>query len=277
LKIEKDFPSKSLAYYTLIISTACVVLFSPFDYPVYPNKVLVYLTYWLDPLIFQFLSLGLLLILVHYWSVRRYPYGKIWMIGTPFIVLLFLLEIRFDNLFASLLFGKERYWQPLDEPFFTSWIKNLFPSLLSTGDSTPSGFALRQWMLTLGIFFMLDRSNLPLDKRYSNAIKGYSSLALVYVSLARVLRLAHVPVDIAVSIALGAIAFWGMIFLGCSILRISLAEDISVFYGLTSFLISIILTMISNYPSLWILIIFTFIIVAWLALIVNKSTRVGFK
>jgi len=212
--------ARSLFYSSLALSIILLVFLSPFNYPLYPNKALEYLTYWLDPIIFQIGTLGALLLLVYIWLGRRHPERKFYDIRSPFmcvsafIVLLFFLEVRFDNFFASMFFGIESYWQPLEEPFITSWIEKVSGiQIIVTGDSTPSGFALRQWILTLGIFLILDQPDLYLKKRYGNAVRSISSLALIYVSLARIIRLAHVPTDIAVSIALGTIIFWGVFFL----------------------------------------------------------------
>ena len=196
--------------------------------------------------------------------------GKlIWTIVIVIMALILPLaaEAYFGDALAETGFSWPRIETDIPEPPITSWAKSTIGRPEPPDSSTPSGFALRQWIIMLWGLFILHQANYNINKHLKIVLKVFFALSFVYVALARVIGQAHRPMDVGVSMALGTMLFF-LGILACFLI----GSRTPVFEGKVSRqlldrymvfgIICIISFMIISYhPGLWIAALLGFLLV----------------
>lgn len=195
-------------------------------------------------------------------------------LSVAILVLLYFAEVYFDDLFAELMFGIPSIQNPLSESFFTGLFKSFFKLKTLPLSSAPSGFVFRQSLIVLTGLFILESKNLTLRwgklKRDAhkqltlNPIFEIGLIAsLIYISFARIARLVHTPLDIAIGLALGTLVFWVGVYILTFTFNIEIEERYKTTYTLTIFILAMIPLFLSQKPDLWMILIVASIFSMW--------------
>jgi len=253
---KRDFSFRNLLISSAIISLVLLVLSSLWHWeePILAYRIGNYpigkIFYFFD--ILQLLSFIILVIMI--WRFLHIRKRTILVI----ILILFIgLELYWGNSFAEKFFShpavKPEFFE---EPFLFNFVKSKIATLDSgvANNSSPSGFAFRQWIVTLLSLSLLVRNNKRLKKKkgWSKFLTIFFITSFVYVALARILRQQHTPVDVAIAMCLGTAVLFLSIFISDAIFRIKIDKELYHFY-LTFVIVSLIIFMTISYdPFLWI-------------------------
>lgn len=207
------------------------------------------------------------ILLLTIWKSPR-EIRKASLIGLIILLAIISVEALWEEDLAEVAFANPSYAKTnpeefgVPEPLITRLVKGEIESKESK-DSTPSGFALRQWVLMLYGLFLLKQEGYQINEVLKTFLRCFFPLSFLYVGLARIFRQAHVPVDVAVSMVLGTILFFLAVFVVASIdrwvdVRVSRELlDIHLVFSLIS--VIIFMSAISNNPGFWIALVFVLV------------------
>lgn len=171
------------------------------------------LTYWVDPLLLQGLSLLYVLIVAsHYSHIRWETSYTSWKtyVYPIWVLLLVLLAVGLEKpvFKASFLYNRPASMQA--EPFFTALVRQIpwISRLLSReeGTAAPSGFVLRQTLLFLSFLLLAFQKTWGMWRRKTFIMVNI--LILLFVAFSRVYRASHGAFDIGLGMAIGTFLFW---------------------------------------------------------------------
>ena len=253
---KRDFSFRNLLISSTIISLVLLVLSSLWHWeePVSALRIGNYaigkIFYLFD--ILQLLSFIILSIMI--WQFLHIRKGTILLIT---LILFLGLELYWGNSFAEKFFShpavKPEFFE---EPFLFNFVKSKIGTLDSgvANNSSPSGFAFRQWIVTLlALSFLVRNNKRPKKKRdWSKFLTIFFITSFVYVALARILRQQHTPLDVAIAMCLGTAVFFLSMFIVDAIFRIKIDKELYHFHLTSVIVLLIILMTISYNPFLWI-------------------------
>jgi len=197
------------------------------------------LTFVLDVSLLQILSaLGLIFV------IKEYLFGRVSerklllsmgsvkriVIITAILLVAFVLvgEYASEHLILKPIFNKPRAdtvkVETLEEPWLTSFLlEQIRPSSEGRQLGAPSGYCLRQWLMTLIFLLYFDkivRRKTHRKKKILCSIAGYSICAFLFlfVAFSRVYRGAHSFFDVGIALGVGTFFFWFFYILPGSLL-----------------------------------------------------------
>lgn len=255
---KRDFSFRNLLISSTIISLVLLVLSSLWHWEE-PVSVLRIRNYPIGKIFYLFDILQLLSFIILLIMIWQFLYIRKRTILLIILILLVFagLELYWGNSFAEKFFShpavKPEFFE---EPFLFNFVKSKIATLDSgvANNSSPSGFAFRQWFITLLALSLLIRNNKrPKKKRgWSKFLTIFFITSFVYVALARVLRQQHTPLDVAIAMCLGSAVFFLSMFIVDAIFRIKIDKELYHFH-LTSVIVLLIIFMTISYnPFLWI-------------------------
>lgn len=273
---------KGVFYFSVLAAIVSIVLLFPYGATLEFVPWLADLTYFFD--VSQMLSFFFLLIVAGAWLRASVPRFKVRFWYLLFVALMILLFFCLEQLFvgdsiATDFFARSKIEQRLPEPVLTVAVMNFAQTLfgrtfsLNVPNSTPSDFVLRQWTITLVGFFFLAQPQMKWSgkRRFLCGILFLS--LLVYVSLARVVRLQHSPLDVAASLGFGVILVWPFLFLLAEAKGNPPESDIYycfVFSALVTFGCFVTIATKPNWPAIWVLLV----LAAPIFIAIRKALRV---
>jgi len=260
----RNSPFHDLLTYSAIISLLFVVLSTLWQWekpiPAYHiGKYFAGSVFYVFPIV-QAVSFIILLAMI--WLFI--PKGAIVVVALS--LLLFGLELYYGNFFAERSFAHLAI-QPeiFEEPYPLNVLSSKYTSinLDLENNSSPSGFALRQWVITLAALSLLFKHRETTKKKrdWSKGLKIFFVSSFVYVALARVFRQAHVPLNIAIGICLGTVVTFLCIFIISAISQTKIDKKFYHFYVAFAIVSLILFMSISNNPFFWIWALLSFIII----------------
>ncbi len=178
----------------------------------------------------------------------------------------FFLLFLIDDSFARLAFGKYSLEASTFEPSIISEIKdirfsafdgNIFGMITNnnsvSGPDIPSGFVLRQWIITIFTIFILSQKRYMISANIKRVLLAIFSIVFIYISLSRLFLLSHSPLAIGAAMPLGTIISFLVIFLLFLLSHISIRKDEMKLYASFCMGTFIMFTIISYNPMFWIL------------------------
>jgi len=250
---------KGLFNWSLLISVVSLLLLSPFSEALPIMPWFAQIVYYFD--LVQLLSFLVTLVLLSKWIKTLKPTSITAPILVAFIVvLLFAFETKFvGDSFGVNFFGFEKPVSPFEEPLITKWIKQFETG--SPYNSAPSDFVIRQWIILLMGCFAAGQPQLRFKGK--TTLKIFLSISVIYVVFGRLFRLAHTPIDVAISIVLATFMFWSTILLIAIVTGVPIDVDIKSRYSILCLLSIAFFMLVSNNPVAWVYLIFAFPLIVW--------------
>jgi hypothetical protein len=254
---------KNVFYSSILIAIVSMIFLFPFGVTVPLVQWLADVGYAFD--IAQMLSFFFIILLLNSWlqnsHTRILDRLKYLLLAALGLLIFFCIEQLFvGDSIATGFFARQKLTARLPEPYLTQTVMNMAQNLFGRAfsanvlNSTPSDFALRQWTITiLGLFF-LDQPQMKLSSFKKNLSRIILFSALIYLSFARVVRLQHTPLDIAVSLGFGIILVWPLLFLAAEATNNPPGTDIYysfVFAYLVIFGGFVTIANSPNWPTAW--------------------------
>lgn len=182
-------------------------------------------------------------------------------------------ESIYGNIFAEWAFAREKVETSFkDSNLIENFIKINEVDLKN--NSTPSGFALRQWMILLFSLYILNRNQIYKGIKYegikreyfrkssTHALKLFFYSVFVYVLLGRLALRQNTLVDIAVAISLGTIIYFFLVFVIARIFEKNIEKSLLDRFTIFCIYSFSVFTIISKNPIAFICIGVPFIFVA---------------
>jgi hypothetical protein len=251
---------------------------------VYPQRFTfkeTFAYFFIAPELFQLIAfLGLLiLVLIHYYrflsskkeghaSVKESPlkaYG--WKLVRAFILVLalFIFCTLVQEPLGAIAFGNSQSSSLVFDSPTTQSLKHLRHSVLALivssifpeasfpmESSVPSGFTLRQWIITLMALFLIRQPLLGLSRKQRYVLFGAFILICLYVCANRIFTGAHSPLDVGIAFPLGTIVFTVTVFTISAIKQIQIPKTQWDFFASFSVASMLIFAVISFNPMFWI-------------------------
>jgi len=150
-------------------------------------------------------SIVLLIYLISYLKIPKSAKIK----GILMLLAVLAIFTIFEDKFGAVTFG---YPIPPEaqEDVIETFVRNL--GLSDPLGACPSGFALRQGIVTLSAYFILDQDTCPLKNDLKSVAKTFFLVILLYVSFGRFAGHSHQPVDVAVGHSLATLFFWAGVY-----------------------------------------------------------------
>lgn len=179
------------------------------------SEVQVFVLFNIDVLLWQSLSLLLLIFIAYQTFSKHLSDIKTLTAVASYCVLVILIITALEVYVLKPTFKYNRPTTPIVEPVYTeflsSWLRQLFRiSSDSVGTSTPSGYALRQTVIFLATLFVYAQKRVK--KHIAWIVIVTSAIITIFVCAQRVFILSHTVFDLGISIGLGTLIFWIVIF-----------------------------------------------------------------
>jgi hypothetical protein len=258
---------EEIFYSSIIIALLSMFFLIPYSAFAQYNSTLVYLSGAFDS--FQMVSFFILLVVIGSWLKasrfdRKERVVMLFLIAFLILLLFCVQQLLVADSISTEFFGRVKIDSREPEPWLTTTVttyaKAIFGGRVSTGidNATPSDFVLRQWTITLLSFLFLSQRQLKWRILSKRIIQVILILILLYISFARYVRLQSAPLDMAVSLGLGNIMIWPILFL---IAEVGSAPPDSDIYYSFAFSCIILLACFSvvaknpSWPGIWLLLL----------------------
>ncbi len=199
LKSVADFVSERLVVHTAILDFIALRVF--------------------DVLLLQILSIFAAALAVLFalrrqganWTNKKYA------LIFPLIVIggMIVSEFILESLVLKPTFSFNRPGETIGEPWLTDFLRNYYDSDYKKGSSTPSGFIVRQTMLSLLFIFSVHQPHFFKYRRTFKLLLCYFLVIFVLAFMAwlRLYTGAHRFYDVAIAIGIGGFLFWAGVFI----------------------------------------------------------------
>jgi hypothetical protein len=198
-----------------------IIFFSLSSFARY-DLVLGYITWPFD--ILQLASFWVVLYVIDSWVKTSRPRFRnrvlILLTISVFLIALFCIQQLFvGDSIASEFFGRIKVSTRMEEPILTKTVSRIAEIIFGNSlrldnlNAAPSDFVLRQWTITLVAFLVLSQPQLKWKTFRKRIVQASFIFTFLFVAFARYARLQAAPLDIAITLGVGNIMVWPILFL----------------------------------------------------------------
>jgi len=182
------------------------------DLPILCHPFLDMLTFWVDPLLVQLLSLAATFLFIFLRSGKLPHYARsslaIRALSAATPVVLVMMAYLMEQLVLEPSLGREASRESMGEPWFTALLSSI-RYISRPAHPPPSGLVMRQIVIFYSVLLVLAQPSLRPTKARTRLFVSLLSLAILcFIAFSRIYRGLHTLYDVSASISSGTLIFW---------------------------------------------------------------------